>query len=105
MIDRFLNNAVKNVGTILMTLRDRDYEEYKKTSLKNHLDAFIDGIKESANTPPIPTGFSKLDEKLLGDGFYEGLYIVGAMSSLGKTTFITQIGDQIANKGYGCFAF
>jgi replicative DNA helicase len=61
--DRYaFSQTVKNVGMIDESLRDRDYEEYLKTSVKNHLGAFIDGIKESANTPPIPTGFAKLDD-------------------------------------------
>ena len=40
-------------------------------------------IADSVNTPFISTGFKKLDEVLDG-GLYEGLYIVGAISSLGK---------------------
>lgn len=47
------------------------------------------------NTPAIPTGFKKLDENL-GGGLFEGLYVVGAVSSLGKTTLVMQIADQIA---------
>lgn len=46
----------------------------------------------------IPTGFPKLDEKLDG-GLYEGLYVVGALPSVGKTTFCCQIMDQIAENG------
>jgi replicative DNA helicase len=42
---------------------------------------------------------------LLDDGLYEGLYIIGAISALGKTTFITQIGDQIANNGTDVLIF
>ena len=73
-------------------------ESYLKTSTAHYLQSFIDGIAESVNTPYIPTGFSKLDSVLDG-GIYEGLYIVGAISSLGKTTIITQIADQIAQSG------
>lgn len=73
-------------------------ESYLKTSTAHHLQSFIDGITESVNTPYIPTGFSKLDSVLDG-GLYEGLYIVGAISSLGKTTIVTQIADQIAQSG------
>lgn len=73
-------------------------ESYLKTSTAHYLQSFIDGITESVNTPYIPTGFSKLDSVLDG-GLYEGLYIVGAISSLGKTTIITQIADQIAQSG------
>lgn len=46
----------------------------------------------------LSTGFYELDSKL-GGGLYNGLYIVGAVSSLGKTTFIHQIADYIATNG------
>lgn len=70
----------------------------------NHIDNFINGIKQSVNTPPQPTGFKELD-KLLDGGLYEGLYFVGAISSLGKTTFILQIADQIAKTGKDILIF
>lgn len=73
-------------------------EEYLKTSTASHLQEFMDGIADSVNTPYTPTGFKNLDS-VLDDGLYEGLYIVGAISSLGKTTLITQIADQIAESG------
>ena len=79
-------------------------EEYLKTSAAHYLQGFIDGIAESVNTPAIPTGFSKLD-KLLDGGLYEGLYIIGAISSLGKSTLILQIADQIAQTGQDVLIF
>lgn len=79
-------------------------EEYLKTSTASHLQEFIDGIADSVNTPYIPTGFKGLDTVLDG-GLYEGLYIVGAISSLGKTTLITQIADQIAQAGHDVLIF
>lgn len=45
----------------------------------------------------IKTGFTALDEK--AGGLYTGLYVVAAISSLGKTTFVHQMGDQIAAAG------
>lgn len=78
---------------------DRAAEEYKSTSAAGYLQDFLNGIAESVNTPAIPTGFAKLDAELEG-GLYEGLYIIGAMSSLGKTTFLCQIADQIAAAGH-----
>ena len=54
---------------------------YLQTSAQGHLQAFVDGIAESVNTPCLPTGFDALDRALDG-GLYEGLYIVGAISSL-----------------------
>ena len=77
---------------------------YLQTSAQGHLQAFVDGIAESVNTPCLPTGFDALDRALDG-GLYEGLYIVGAISSLGKTTLVTQIGDQIASGGQDVLVF
>lgn len=49
-------------------------------------------------TPPIPTGFALLDEVLNG-GLQAALYVLGAVSSLGKTTFSLQLADRIASTG------
>ncbi len=84
--------------------RQRLKKEYEKNSVAHHIDAFIDGIADRAATPATPTGFELLCERLDG-GLYEGLYIVGAVSSLGKTTFITQIGDAIAQGGRDVLLF
>ena len=77
---------------------------YMKTSALHHLQAFINGISESANTPPTSTGFKNLD-KILDGGLYEGLYFIGAISSLGKTTLVMQIADQIAQNGRDVLIF
>lgn len=79
-------------------------ESYLKTSAGAHLQDFLNGIAASVNTPCIPTGFDKLD-KILDGGLYEGLYVVGAISSLGKTTLVTQIADQIAQQGHDVLIF
>ena len=83
----------------------RHEEERKEEALKAYrgeysaeakIQDFIDGIADSVNTPAIPTGFTILDKELDG-GMYEGLYIIGGISSLGKTTLVMQIADQIAD--------
>ena len=79
-------------------------ENYKKTSNREYLQQFINGIGSGVNTEFIPTGFNKLDEVLDG-GLYEGLYFCGAISSLGKTTLITQIADQMAENGQDILIF
>lgn len=79
-------------------------EEYLQNSVASHLQEFINGIADSVNTPYIPTGFSKLDGVLEG-GLYEGLYIMGAISSLGKTTLALQIADNIASSGEDVLIF
>lgn len=71
--------------------------EYQATSALGHLQGFIDDIA-TINTNYIPTGFSELD-RTLGGGLFEGLYFIGALSSLGKTTFTLQVADQVAKQG------
>ena len=63
------------------------------------IDEFRDGIKDRANTPAVSTGFRNLDNALDG-GLYPGLMAIGAVSSLGKTTLIQQISDNIAYSGH-----
>lgn len=79
-------------------------EKYLQNSAAHHIEEFKDGIEASVNTPCISTGFDNLDY-ILDGGLYEGLYIIGAISSLGKTTLIMQIGDQIAQKGKDVLIF
>lgn len=45
----------------------------------------------------IKTGFDNLDAK--AGGLYAGLYVLAAISSLGKTSFALQMADQIAEAG------
>ena len=52
----------------------------------------------------IPTGFDNLD-KVLDGGLYPQLYVIGAVSSLGKTTFTLQIADNIAKQKRPVFFF
>lgn len=54
----------------------------------------IERFKQGANRR---TGFENLDA--VAGGIYPGLYVLGAISSLGKTTFIHQLGDQMAAAG------
>jgi len=45
--------------------------------------------------PEIKTGLNKLDSTL-GGGMYPGLYVMGAIPSLGKTALVLQLADRIA---------
>ena len=78
--------------------------ELKRDSVSNSLDAFNQIIEKSKTASFIPTGFNSLDS-ILDGGLYSGLYIVGAISSLGKTTLCLQIGDQIAKAGNDVLIF
>lgn len=79
-------------------------EAYLATSAGAHLQDFLNGITENANTDAIPTGFPLLD-RVLDGGLYEGLITIGAISSLGKTSLIQQVADQVAAAGYDVLMF
>lgn len=96
--------AVEDVEHIEDEALQAAKEEYLKNSTASHLQEFIDGIADSVNTPCISTGFKNLDDALDG-GLYEGLHILGAISSLGKTSLIVQICDQIAANGNDVLIF
>jgi replicative DNA helicase len=88
--------------------RERERQDYLKNSAAGHIDAFLQGIASSIDTRHISTGFPKLDAALDGGtygGLYDGLYIIGAISSLGKTTLVLQIADNIARDGQDVLIF
>lgn len=90
--------AVEECSERMAALEEKKESEYQRESASGAINAFVGGILESASTPPTPTGFVGLD-KLLDGGLYEGLYTIGAISSLGKTSFVLQLCDQIAKGG------
>ena len=79
-------------------------EEYLKTSAAEAIQDFMEGVIGSINTPAISTGFHNLDS-ILDGGLYEGLYILGAISSLGKTTLALQLADNLAKDGHDVLIF
>lgn len=90
----------KNIGIDDLETRIKKIKELKVNNFENgtsRANKFLETIKNSRKKY-ISTGFSKLDD-LLGGGIYSGLYVLGAISSLGKTAFIQNIADNIAESG------
>ena len=84
---------------------DSEKDDYVAThSAAGHINALLESIHASHCVGVILTGFPELDALLEG-GLYPGLYIIGAISSLGKTTFFLQIADQIAQAGQDVLIF
>ena len=79
-----------------------DEEQLKPVS--ERLNDYMEELLKSREGKAIPTGFEALDE-LLDGGLYPGLYFIGAISSLGKTTLALQIADNIAKGGHGVLIF
>lgn len=106
-------NILNNAGITVLrqdankpfnTITSTNVNDIKKELVKQYQANFSAGgtiaefrniITSNANTPPIKTGYNILDNCLDG-GLYEGLYAIGAISSLGKTTFCLNIAEQIA---------
>lgn len=73
--------------------REAKREKYLAESNARYIDEFFKTVAE--RPAAIPTGFTTLDE-LLDGGLFPGLYILGAITSLGKSTFALQMADNIA---------
>lgn len=70
----------------------------KPDNIAAYLDISFSGeIEELQKYNDIKTGFNNLDKE--SGGLYPGLYVLGAISSLGKTTFCHQIADNLAQAG------
>ena len=78
--------------------------EYRGTSDAVALRGYYDDILNPERGRCYPTGFRELDKEL-GGGLYAGLYTLGAISSLGKTTFILQIENNLAKQGQDVLFF
>lgn len=99
-----VEKAIHNATATEEERREEARAELEKEAVAYWLPNFIKNIEESKTAAYIPTGFLAVDEVLDG-GLYAGLYIVGAISSLGKTTFCLQIADQIAQAGNDVLIF
>ncbi|MBR1485631.1 MAG: toprim domain-containing protein [Synergistaceae bacterium] len=79
-------------------------ENFENEGGANIVNEFAEFVLKNQSGGGITTGFETLD-KFLDGGLYPGLYVLGAISSLGKTTFIMQIADSIAKSGRGVLIF
>lgn len=79
-------------------------EQIQRDSVASAKELFEETIEKNKTAPFTPTGFTDLDH-LLDGGLFPGLYVVGAISSLGKTTFCLQVADYIAESGQDVLIF
>lgn len=94
----------ENQKAALKEEQERERDAYLETSAYHGLNDFIKRIRATQKARCNPTGFHELDQ-LLDGGLYAGLYFIGAISSLGKTTFAIQVADNIAAKGNDVIIF
>lgn len=84
--------------------RSQQPAAYTDSSAAHRLEPLRQYILAQAAKPRLSTGFPGLD-KVLDGGLYEGLYILGAVSSLGKTAFCMQMADALARQGQDVLIF
>lgn len=90
LINSFEKSIVKDLSEGLSFANGLDLLESVISEIEfNYLNGGLNNIS---------TGFYELDKKI-GGGLYNGLYVIGAGSSIGKTTFVQQIADTIAATG------
>lgn len=68
--------------------------------IKRSMAADIEALRAQSDRK---TGFPNLDRE--AHSIYAGLYVIGGISSVGKTTFISQIADQMAAQGHHVLFF
>lgn len=97
----------------LAAITQEEYDEYRVLrydKVTNNETALIDlqaniDARRQGYAEVWPTGFEKLDAKLDGGFLGEQLIFLGAISSLGKTSFALQIATQIAEQGKDVLIF
>ena len=77
---------------------------YDTLSAGAQMDALDAYIARQAARSALSTGFPPLDRALDG-GLYDGFYVLGAISSLGKTAYCMQLCDQLAQQGRDVLVF
>lgn len=90
-------NSESFYKTVKLIVSDPRKAEYLEKSAGSYLDTFLNEIRQSAEYPPISTGFMKLDRDL-GGGLRAGLIICMAPANIGKSALMLQLADHIAER-------
>lgn len=103
-LDEIIGRYITEANLLSIGAEEAERAEIEKESAANYLEEMFKGIAERQHIKPIITGFDNLDATL-GGGLYTGLYFVGALSGLGKTTYTLQLADQLAESGQDILYF
>lgn len=92
------NWCASNMAAAEAGVLERKEERLRSLSCINPADAAAEIYMLEDADDPIPTGIRVLDNAL-GGGLKRGLIMLGAVSSVGKTTFLNMIADNLAENG------
>lgn len=97
----FLEERYAQAVRMAQGLREKAYRDaLSSLRVVDPADVAGDIFALSESEEPVATGVAALDDVLDG-GLRTGLYALGAVSSMGKTTFAVQVADFIAESGRG----
>ena len=109
-----INQALQRQKTALQrkvqeTLDNIDTRTPEQIDIDNHkvkaiLPVFRQYVIDERNNRPIPTGFKGFDT-CIGGGLLPRFYIIGAVTTIGKTTLVLQMADNIAKAGNDVIIF
>lgn len=101
-----LTKQVNGLNDMLLnSLEQQAIKTYQQENVLNYLDTFNTLIKDQLLNRPLSTGIKALDDALEGGFYRKNLVILGAISSLGKTTLALQIADNVARGGNDVLIF
>lgn len=93
-----LRAYVEHIEAEVMEGKTTERQREDMAAVGYSAQSFLDRMRTADPIDAIPTGLEFLDDKLDG-GLYPGLYVLGAMSSVGKTSLILQMADTISENG------
>lgn len=94
--------AQQSIKATKTEAQEAERAAYMKINAAANLEAFFAEVSQGKK--PYSTGFKLLDKEL-GGGIFEGLTIVGAVTSAGKTTLTMQAADSMARAGHDVLIF
>ena len=103
--DKLKSSATSLNDMVLNMLEQQAIKLYEQENALNYLDDFNKLITDQQQNRPISTGIARLDDALEGGFYRKNLIILGAISSLGKTTLALQIADNVARNGNDVLIF
>lgn len=93
-----LKLAQEELNKIALDIESALFGENITTYITDHFQAYVDDNKKYSHRK---TGFDNLDDEI--KTFRPGIYVLGGLPALGKTTFALQLLEQLAKNGDHCF--
>lgn len=106
-LEKLISTATAAAQQATVQLNGKDkalLDMFMHNRMDNCIQTMLAAIEENAQRSRVSTGFPMLDDAL-GGGIMPGLYLVAAMSSLGKTTFVIQMTTNLAKQGHDVIFF